>query len=336
MSIPSTLTLKPSLVFEALQTLVDIQQPAMLWGPPGVGKSDVTRQLADSRGIDLRDVRAILLDPVDLRGLPHINGDGRAHWAVPEFLPRDGEGILFLDELTAAPQLTQAACYQLILDRKLGEYELPEGWTIIAAGNRENDRGIVHRMPSPLTNRFVHIDFGVDLDDWTKWATQNGVATEVIAFLRFRDELLHDFDPKRSEKAFPTPRSWAFVSNIIQSGRTTNGIEYNLIAGAVGEGAAAEFMGFLKVARSIQSPDAILMNPDAVDVPDDPATLYAIATALARKATANNMDRVVAYANRLPDEFSVLLVRDALVRDPDVQNTRAYIEWVADHHDVMS
>ena len=336
MSVPSDYTLKPSQVAEALDVLVGIKQPIMIWGPPGVGKSAIVKQVADQSALELRDVRAILLDPVDLRGLPHINGDGRAHWAVPEFLPREGKGILFLDELTAAPQLTQAACYQLILDRKLGEYELPEGWTIIAAGNRESDRGVVHRMPSPLTNRFVHLDFGVDLDDWTKWATQQGIATEVIAFLRFRDELLHDFDPKRSEKAFPTPRSWEFVSNIVGSGTVTNGIEYPLIAGAVGEGAAAEFMGFLKIARSIQSPDMILMSPDSAAVPEEAATLYAISTALARKATENNMDRVVTYANRLPDEFSVLLVKDALDRDPAVANTRAYIEWVSEHHEVMS
>ena len=336
MTIASNYTLKPSQVSEALGVLVGIKQPIMIWGPPGVGKSAIVKQVADESDLELRDVRAILLDPVDLRGLPHINGDGRAHWAVPEFLPREGKGILFLDELTAAPQLTQAACYQLILDRKLGEYELPERWTIIAAGNRESDRGVVQRMPSPLTNRFVHLDFGVDLDDWTKWATKHGIATEVIAFLRFRDELLHDFDPKRSEKAFPTPRSWEFVSNIVGSGIVTNGIEYPLIAGAVGEGAAAEFMGFLKIARSIQSPDMILMNPEKGNIPEEAATLYAISTALARKATENNMDRVVTYANRLPDEFSVLLVKDALDRDPAVANTRAYIEWVSEHHEVMS
>ena len=123
MTIASNYTLKPSQVSEALDVLVGIKQPIMIWGPPGVGKSAIVKQVADESDLELRDVRAILLDPVDLRGLPHINGDGRAHWAVPEFLPREGKGILFLDELTAAPQLTQAACYQLILDRKLGEYE---------------------------------------------------------------------------------------------------------------------------------------------------------------------------------------------------------------------
>ena len=222
-----------------------------------MARATSTAQFAARLNLALTDVRAILLDPVDLRGLPHLNGDGRAHWAPPAFLPRDGEGILFLDELTAAPPLTQAACYQLVLDRKLGEYRLPEGWRIVAAGNRENDRGVVYRMPSALANRFVHIDIEVSLDDWTRWAAQHGIATEIIAFLRFRTALLHDFDPKRDDKAFPTPRSWSFVSRLLQSPALDAHIEYALIAGAVGLGAATEFMGFLKVARHIPSPDNI-------------------------------------------------------------------------------
>ena len=331
-----TIPMTPGQALRGLDTLTGIDQPAMLWGPPGIGKSDVTAQFAARANLALTDVRAILLDPVDLRGLPHLDGDGRAHWAPPEFLPRDGEGILFLDELTGAPPLTQAACYQLVLDRKLGEYQLPEGWRIIAAGNRENDRGVVYRMPSALANRFVHIDVEVSLDDWTRWAAKNAIAAEVIAFVLFRPELLHDFDPVRAAKAFPTPRSWSFVSRLLQSPTLDADIELALIAGAVGPGAAAELMGFLKVARHLPSPDMILGNAEYAVVPDDPATRYAIATALARRATPDNMDRVVAYANRLPDEFSVLLVKLATDHDPEVANTRAHIEWVAAHHDVMS
>ena len=333
--IPSARSMRPSQTTRALSRCFETGLPAMIWGPPGVGKSAVTKALANDRGIDLIDIRAILLDPVDLRGLPHINSEGRAHWATPDFLPSEGEGILFLDELTSAPQLTQAACYQLVLDRKLGEYVLPEGWRIVAAGNRETDRGVVNRMPSALCNRFAHIDFAVDLDDWTTWAAGNGIATEIIAFIRFREELLHDFDAKRADKSFPTPRSWEFVSRLIIDPVDPD-IEYPLIAGIVGEGAATEFTAFLKIARSIQSPDTILMSPDTADVPDDAGTLYAISSALARKATENNMDRVVTYANRLPDEFSVFLIKDALHREPDIAHTRAFIEWAAKHHDIMS
>ena len=284
-------------------------------------------------GRRLIDIRAVLLDPVDLRGLPHVNGDGRAHWATPEFLPRDGEGVLFLDELNAAPPLVQAACYQLVLDRKLGEYTLPNGWAVAAAGNRETDRAVTSRMPSPLANRFVHLDFAVDLDDWCRWALQTGVRSEVIAFVRFRPNLLHAFDP--DHKAFPSPRSWAFASKILGV-QPDAGVEYDLLAGTIGEGAAAELTGFLRVFRQLPSPDAVLMTPDTAAVPDDPATLYALCGALARKASAANFDRVTDYAKRLPAEFSVLLVKDAITRTPECQQNQGFIAWAAEHGDVLT
>ena len=327
--------MKPSQVNTALLCAISSGTPAMLWGPPGIGKSSFVDQLSRTLTIALRDLRISLLDPVDLRGLPHVL-NGRASWAVPEFLPVDGKGILFLDELNGGTQLTQAATYQLVLDRRLGEYELPDGWSIVAAGNRENDRGVVYRMPKGLQNRFIHINVAVDLDEWCQWAVRSGIATEVIAFLRFRDELLHQFDPQSPERAFPTPRSWEFVSRLLNDGQLTQDIEYPMIAGTVGEAAATWFMGFLDVIRNIQSPDVILMNPATAIVPEEPATLYAISTSLARRATAVNMEQIVTYANRLPDEFSVLLVKDAIDRTPDTADTRAFISWASEHQDVMS
>lgn len=326
--------MKPSHVAEALETLIPINQPVFIWAPPGVGKSQVVQQVTTKLKRDLRDVRAVLLDPVDLRGLPAINGDNRAHWCPPEFLPRKGKGILFLDELNAAPPMVQAACYQLVLDRKLGEYKLPDGWAVIAAGNRETDKAVTHRMPSALANRFVHIEFEVDLGDWVTWALDKGIMTEVIAFLQFRPALLHAFDPAKNDKAFPTPRAWEFVSNILKQTPSTD-IEYELIKGTVGDGAAAELLGFLKIFRSLPNPDAVLMNPDQGDIPSDPATLYAICGALAPKASSQTMGNLVKYANRLPAEFSVLLIRDSIRNNNEVVNTRAYIEWASAHSDVL-
>lgn len=183
--------MKPSEIASSLQLLARIHKPAFLWGPPGVGKS----QVAAALGIRLIDIRAILLDPVDLRGLPTVE-QGRAAWAIPAFLPEDGAGIVFLDELNAAPPLVQAACYQLGLDRALDEYRLPDGWTVFAAGNREGDRAVTARMSSALANRFVHLVFETDLDDWSGWAMGPGdLRPEVVAFLRWRPELLHQFEP---------------------------------------------------------------------------------------------------------------------------------------------
>lgn len=326
--------MKATNIKKSLRVAIKTKQPCFLWGAPGIGKSNVVKQVADEQELQLTDVRAVLLDPVDLRGLPHVNGDNRAHWCTPEFLPREGKGILFLDELNAAPQLVQAACYQLVLDRKLGEYTLPDGWVVVAAGNRETDKAVTSRMPSALANRFVHLNFEVDLGDWTQWALNNGIKTEIIAFLRFRPGLLHNFNPSNGEKAFPSPRSWEFVSNLLSANPEPE-IEYELISGTVGEGAAAELLGFLKIFRNLPNPDVVLMSPENAPVPEDPATLYAICGALARKASDNTIDRLCIYANRLPAEFSVLMIRDCVQGCPSVVNSRAFIEWASNHADVL-
>lgn len=327
--------MKPSRVVESLELCIAARRPVFLWGGPGSGKSDVVAQVATRLNRELIDVRALLLDPVDLKGIPHITEDGDTRFAPPNFLPKGkGKYILFLDELNAAPPLIQASCYQLVLDRKIGEYTLPDGVSIVAAGNRETDRAVTSRMPSPLANRFIHLDFDVDLDDWVKWASTHNVQPELIAFLRYRPNLLYHFDPKKNtEKAFPTPRSWEFTSQILsQVGKS---LEYDLISGIVGQGAASELIGFLDICRKIPDPDEVLRYPKKVDVPDDPATLYAICGALAYRANESTFSNLVVYANRLPDEFSVLLIKDSLDRDENLTATRAFIEWSRDHADIL-
>ena len=325
--------MKASVISAALRSLVSARQPVFIWGGPGIGKSAVVRQLASALGVPLQDVRALLLDPVDLRGLPFLGTDGRSKWASPEFLPQDGCGILFLDELNAAPAMVQASCYQLVLDRKLGEYTLPEGWAIVAAGNRDSDRAVTTRMPTPLRNRFVHLEFEVDLQEWSEWALQAGIRPEVIAFLRFRQELLSAFD--RDANAFPSPRSWEFVSRILKTSPDQT-IEHELFAGAVGAGAATEFSAFLKSFRELPNIDAILMNPLKEPVPENAAAQYAVASALAHSATDTNFDRICAYLGRMPTEFSVLCVRDASLREPAIRHTPSYTRWAVENHNVIA
>ena len=324
--------MKASVLSSALRTLVTARQPAFIWGGPGIGKSAVVRQLANALAVPLQDVRALLLDPVDLRGLPFLGSDGRSKWATPEFQPRDGTGILFLDELNAAPAMVQASCYQLVLDRKLGEYTLPDGWAIVAAGNRDSDRAVTTRMPTPLRNRFVHLDFEVDLQEWSEWAIQANIRPEVIAFLRFRQELLNAFD--RDANAFPSPRSWEFVSRILGAA-PDQAVEHELFAGAVGAGAATEFSAFLKTFRELPNIDAILMNPLKEPVPENAAAQYAVASALAHCASDTNFDRICTYLGRMPTEFSVLCVRDASLREPAVRHTAAYTKWAVENHHVL-
>lgn len=317
----------------SLRTLLPLKQPVFLWGAPGVGKSQVVAQVADEMGFELTDIRAVLLDPVDLRGLPSVKDDV-AHWCPPSFLPTEGEGILFLDELNAAPPLVQAACYQLVLDRKVGEYRLPDGWTVVAAGNRETDRAVTHRMPSALANRFVHLDFSVDVDTWLEWADSAGICEEVLAFIRFRPKLLHDFDPKKNEKAFPSPRSWEFAARILASTPAPE-VELSLLKGAVGPGAAAEFAGFSRMFRQLPDPDAVINQPDTAVVPEEPATLYALCEALAKRAGDDTAENIVTYASRLPSEFGVLLVRDAVKNHRGVVESPAFSRWATANSDVL-
>lgn len=329
--------MKPSHIVSSLKTLLSIRRPVFLWGAPGVGKSEVVAEVARSLGYELRDIRAVLLDPVDLRGIPRITAAGGTEWCPPSFLPdaqSSGKGILFLDELNAAPPLVQAACYQLILDRRIGEYVLPEGWVVVAAGNREKDRAVTHRMPSALANRMVHLEFDVSLDDWLVWAERMGIRPEVTAFLRFRPALLHDFDPQLSSRAFASPRSWSFVSDILKAG-PDSAVEYGLIRGAVGDGAAAEFMGFLSVWRDLPSVDEVLAVPEEAKVPTEPAALYAVSEALARRLTPAGMEKAAVYLERLPVEFGVLCLRQAVCREPALVETQAFARWAQNHADVL-
>ena len=204
----------PAKLYEALHALIHVRVPLHIWGACGVGKSQIVAQVAHDLDYAFLDVRAVQLDPVDLRGLPRI-ADHKTEWVPPKCLPTTGKGILFLDELTSAPQMTQAGCYQLVLDRKLGEYVLPDGWVVIAAGNPASERGVHFSMPRPLRNRFVHLDLEASLDDWCKWAIKSGVRPEIIAFLRFKPELLHAAETTSDANAWPTPRSWEMASHVL-------------------------------------------------------------------------------------------------------------------------
>lgn len=317
--------MRPSEAEQSIRACITVQQPLFMWGQPGVGKSSLIRQVAKALDLELIDLRLSLLDSVDLRGFPHMT-NGRMAFATPIFLPTDpdSKGILFLDEMNVAPQAVQAAAYQLVLDRRLGEYKLPDGWAIIAAGNRETDQGVTYTMPAPLANRFTHIDFDVHFDDWRAWALNNSIRPEVTNFISFRPGLLNDFDPDK--RAFPTPRSWEFVSKIIDS-TDSDAVERELIKGSVGEGAAAELAAFLKVYRNLPNPDVVLMNPSTAQVPTDLATLYALCGALSTRANENNFDRLVQYCERIKPEFQVLTLRDAVVRNRDLAHTQAFANW---------
>jgi hypothetical protein len=256
-------------------------------------------------------------------------------WLAADFLPTKGKGILFLDEMNSAPQSVQAAAYQLVLNRKIGDYELPIGWAVIAAGNRAGDRSVVHAMPAALANRFVHLDFDVNVDDWNHWAMNNAIHLDVRAFIRFRPTLLHDFDANTNPRAFPTPRSWSFVNDIYKNNLPPDD-EFELIRGTIGEGAAAEFSGFVRQIKDLPTVDQVLLNPDDTKLPKDPGALYALVTALDSRVTTENITRVMKYIGRMPVEFQTVFMRSASRRDSKLTGTRSYVDWCLKNSAVLS
>ena len=251
----------PKGAMKAIRKAIQTRRPTFLWGPPGIGKSDVVKQIGEQAGREVVDVRLALWEPTDIKGIPYYNADqGKMVWAPPSELPTDPEStaIIFLDELNSAPPAVQAAAYQLILNRKVGTYSLPKGVDIVAAGNREGDRGVTYRMPAPLANRFIHLEMKIDFDDFQEWAVMNNVHPEVVGYVGFAKQDLYDFDPKSPSKAFATPRSWVFVSDLLKDDDTDIDTLHNLIAGAVGDGLAVKFMAHRKIAGRLPKAEDIL------------------------------------------------------------------------------
>ena len=241
------------------------QRPVFLWGPPGIGKSELVAELADELGGYMIDLRLGQMEPTDIRGIPFYNKDtGKMDWAEPVDLPDEELAsqypvvVLFLDEMNSAAPSVQSAAYQLILNRRVGKYKLPDNVVMVAAGNRESDKGVTYRMPTPLANRFVHQEMRVDFPSWQEWAVNNNIHKDVVGYLSFAKQDLYDFDAKSASRAFATPRSWTFVSQLLEDEDGDDDTIMNLIAGTVGEGLAVKFMGHRKIAGKMPKPEDIL------------------------------------------------------------------------------
>lgn len=334
---------KPSQVARMLEGMIHMQIPFFIKGGVGVGKSQVVAQATKKISYSLTDIRLSQMDPTDIKGFPSPNiAQNVMNWLPADFLPpmlvkgkpNKTKGVLFFDELPSAPQATQAACYQLFLDRKVGSYELPEGWAMGAAGNRDIDRSIVNRMPAALANRLVHIDYEVDLDDFVTHAMSVGMAPENIAFLRFREKLLHSFDPKTNPMAFPTPRSWMTVDKIMKYGFSPDD-RYALIQGTVGEGAAIEHDGFLRTIKDLPTVDEIKLNPDTVPIPTEPATMFALTTGLAMATTKTGFAGFMKFVERMETEWQVIYVRDCLRLCNEIKLGAEFTRWSIAHSDVI-
>ena len=261
----SARTVGPKGATKGIRKAFSTKRPLFLWGPPGIGKSDIIHQIGEAMEAHVIDIRLSLWEPTDIKGIPYFDSnESKMVWAPPLELPdaimaaKHKNIVLFLDEMNSAAPAVQAAAYQLVLNRRVGTYKLPDNVLIVAAGNRETDKGVTYRMPAPLANRFLHLEMRVDFDDWAQWATDNRVHKDVVGFLTFSKKDLYDFDPKSGSRAFATPRSWSFVSELLEDDDTDDDTLADLICGTVGEGLAVKFMAHRKVSGKMPNPTDIL------------------------------------------------------------------------------
>jgi len=304
----------------------------MLWGPPGVGKSQSIRELASileentNKSVVITDVRLILFNPIDLRGIPTANEDKTlAVWLKPKIFDmsdsKDIINILFLDEITSASPSVQAAAYQITLDRRVGEHKLPDNCIVIAAGNRVTDKAVAYQMPSALANRFMHLEIEANYESWNRWAILNDINPKVLGFLKFRSTYLHTFDPKTSSLVFSTPRTWELVSNILNNVSDNINDVFDLIAGLVGSGIATEFKGWARVFKDLPDVKDIFDGKNAA-IPTNTDTIYALTSAMVTyaKKHKDDLDKIansIRYAEKLPPDFALILLKDYMYIDKD-------------------
>lgn len=330
----------PTEIAQAIRACRAARAPLNIVGPPGGGKTSVVHAVRDEfqqQDADFQFVglRANLLEPVDVTGI--IFPDHETHvarWYKPDFLPAEGtRGMLFIDEFPQATMAVQCALMKLVDD-------LPDGWSVVIAGNRTTDRAGAGQVATHVLDRFTHVDFDVSRQDWQRWAATAGIRPEVRGFIDFRPGLLFSFDAadRQRTRAGCSPRSWDRASRIIAN-TTDEALRFPLLAGTVGEAAAAELAGFLRVFSQCPNPDAILSAPDSTPVPTEPSALFAICAALADRAkslASPKLESLVRYLSRLPVEFGALLMTDCLSVAPSALMVPSAGKWITDHKDIFA
>jgi len=322
------------------------RRPVMLWGVMGVGKSAAVIQFASwIKGV-LVDIRLGQYESIDLRGLPDVNKEnGTTTWYVPATLPFKGNPlfdekgppiILFLDEINAATRGVAGVAYQLIRDRRVGEHELMDNVIVIAAGNRESDRGVTERQPAPLSNRFNHVEVVPDVASFRDYVIDKSYPVEVTGFLSWMSDMLCTFDPAKNDKAFATPRSIeeALLDQMAQG--VPEELRWRSIAGWVGTGWATAYRGYLDVYQTMKAMmPAIMADPDRAPLPEKPDQSYAIVSSIGGQLDKSNANVFWRYVKRMPVEFAILTWQLALKRDGDLDQTPEFIEYGRLHREVL-
>lgn len=320
----------PTQLTSYLQYAITNRFPVLIKGKPGIGKSDLVEVAAIFAGADLIISHPVVSDPTDYKGLPFAEA-GKAKFLpfddLQKLIDADKPTVYFLDDLGQAPASVQAACMQLLLARRINGFKVSDYVTFIAATNRKEDKAAVSGLLEPVKSRFASIiELEVTTDDWIKWALNNNMPIELIAFIRFKPDLLDNFTPSKDIVNSPSPRTVANVGKQ-QSAGLPKDLEFEVFKGAAGEGFAIEYCAFLDMFRNMPNIDQIILNPTGAEIPTEPGILYGLSGALAHKMNDNNIDSIVTYLNRLPGEIAVCCIKDAITKKPALVNTRGYIKF---------
>ncbi len=333
------MSVTPKQLTELLSKMIPARLPVLITGAPGVGKSDIVAQSAQMAGAELLISHPAVADPTDAKGLPWPKTGADEATFLPfgelaRALKATSPTVWLLDDLGQAPPAVQASYMQLLLARRVNGHVLPDCVTFIAATNRRTDRAGVSGILEPVKSRFASIvELEPTIDDWCGWAYANGISPTLIAFLRYRSPLLCDFKASADLTNSPVPRTWAHLAKL-EALSLPPAIESEAMAGAVGEGAALEYLAFRSMANSLVNLDAILFDPDRAPIPSKSNELYATVVGLAGRANAGNFARIATYATRLAveadkGEFAVLLIRDAQRRDPKITYTDSFVRMAS-------
>lgn len=310
----------------------------MIHGSPGIGKSDIVKQIAKQFNLLVIDMRLSQCDPTDLLGFPNIVG-GRAGYVPMETFPLEGDQVLagydgwllFLDELNSAPMAVQAAAYKLILDRMVSQRNLHPRCLIAAAGNLESDGAIVMPMSTALQSRMVHIELELDHNEWCEgWAYQHGIDCRVTDYIKHKPASLYTFKPDHSDHTYACPRTWEFANRLLPGLDLTGSEALPLLSGSLSEGVAREFIGYCKVYKDLPKLSLIKTNPKDVQVPEEPSVLFALSGAIARDADDKSIVPYIEYVNRMPKEFQIVTLRETVRRNVPLRKSKEVVKWVAD------
>lgn len=307
----------------------------MIIGSPGCGKSQIVHQIAEQFKLKVIDIRLAQCDPTDLMGFPRIHGD-RAGYAPMDTFPIESDPVpegysgwlIFLDEMNSASPAVQAAAYKLVLDRMVGQFKLHKKVAIVCAGNKETDNAIVQPLSTALQSRLTHLELVVDAKEWVNWAVENGIDHRITSYINFKPGNLYTFQPDHTDKTYAAPRTWEFANRLLKDIDITDKNTLPLLAGTISEGVAREFIGFCKIYKSLPKMEEVIARPEATPVPDEPSILFAMTGAIAHYAAKDNMDSLMKFVKRLPVEFQVVCLREAIKRNKDIISTASMKQWI--------